>query len=567
MRVVPPREMIEYLDSIGASSSISSSSVKLKPSPPVVTGTPSGGHGGKSKGSGLLFSLFPGLATAFRALMKALKIILFGMGLFASDAQTSAQDYSGNPVAIDQPQPSGSATKQEEILIIPIRDDAILADQQATKSDAPATVNSPLAAEQPEATSVEDARILDADAKLREEIYNLQNADQADVPHRKGHTLSAPVELWPRQNNDQNRTLRPSWDTRISRSYRNWVNKNDDFTSTLLVLSCAGLLLLVGFYVYTERAMNRRVAEDKSCDQILDRKPLLPEPSEPTVVSHRLQHIAESDLISMRGNWKLGSYSTKGNVRSENQDFVADFELNNYQVLSIADGCGGVPYGAEASRIAVETCCTEIFRQLVIGKVSADLAIERGFAAASDALVSRGIELELTTLESGLRTTLIVAIGTATQFYWGYIGDGALRVISSTGDHFECMAAHRSNPLITNVLAASLGPTIHGKPSFGNKKRERGDVLIAGTDGVFDRVGDRFSRELMRMAVFYKGDLIQATRESVEQLAQVVDANSHSFICDDNLTLGLMMDGHQPDFLPEFWKTTNFPHSVKGATT
>jgi serine/threonine protein phosphatase PrpC len=145
-----------------------------------------------------------------------------------------------------------------------------------------------------------------------------------------------------------------------------------------------------------------------------------------------------------------------------------------------------------------------------------------------------------------------VAIGTKSEFHWGYIGDGALKVINARGQKHECMMAHRSDSTATNVLNASLGPTLHGTPQFGRRPRKPGDVLLAGTDGVFDRVDDRFTRDVIRMAIYHHGNLTQAVLASLEQLASVSDSTG-AFVCDDNLSLGILADGRRPTFQPEFW--------------
>jgi serine/threonine protein phosphatase PrpC len=287
------------------------------------------------------------------------------------------------------------------------------------------------------------------------------------------------------------------------------------------------------------------------------------EPQSTPIASIALDQISNSRKTGRQNAWRLGVHSIAGNVRSENQDCGVAFELDGYQILLIADGCGGVPYGADASRTAVEECAKSICWQLIGNSSSPGKAIESGIRAASNALLQKGRRLELETLEAGLRTTLIVAVGTNSDFHWGYIGDGALKVLEPSGHIHECMVPHRSDALVTNVLAASLGPTIHGNADFGSMPRKAGDVLLAGTDGVFDRVDDGFARNLMRMAIYQAGDLAATTRESLDQLSVQTDSTG-AFVCDDNLTLGMMADGNRPDFRPIFWKTTNTTLSNSG---
>ncbi|MEO1528207.1 MAG: protein phosphatase 2C domain-containing protein [Planctomycetota bacterium] len=348
---------------------------------------------------------------------------------------------------------------------------------------------------------------------------------------------------------------RPAWDRPAITRSESHASPTGPFSFVVLLACFGGLMIAVYFYLEREAIktqwagavglIGRRTTTDSH--DIPTRPRATPQPTSDTGLS-----LPQSSSVNTRA-WRLGVDSIKGNVRSENQDSSAAFDLNGNQVLLIADGCGGVARGEEASRLAIEACATELFRKLVNREASAADAIAAGFAAAGDALANRGAELNMTNLGDGLRTTLIVVVGERSQFCFGYIGDGAIKVVRNTGDVEDLMVQHRVDASATNVLAASLGPTPHGAAEFGCSPRSVGDVLLSGTDGVFDRVDDRFVRELMRMAIYQRGDLMKTVNASLEQLSNIVDGNG-GFVCDDNLTLGLMADGAQPEFQPRFWK-------------
>ncbi len=109
-----------------------------------------------------------------------------------------------------------------------------------------------------------------------------------------------------------------------------------------------------------------------------------------------------------------------------------------------------------------------------------------------------------------------------------------------------------------NLLAASLGPIIEGQPVTGTIERPKNSLLIVGTDGIFDRVDETFPRDVLRGVIRYKGNL-QATAEHIlKELSESKD--SIGYLCDDNMTIGLMGDGNQPVLPLGFWSCNATEH-------
>ena len=119
----------------------------------------------------------------------------------------------------------------------------------------------------------------------------------------------------------------------------------------------------------------------------------------------------------------------------------------------------------------------------------------------------------------------------------------------ATGAIERFLVPQRADEHVMNVLAASLGPVMEGDPVTGSIKRMPGDLVVLGTDGVFDRIETDFPRDVLRGCVQYSGDLQRTADQVIEELASFQD--SLGYVCDDNLTLGLMGDGTAPHLDPD----------------
>lgn len=306
------------------------------------------------------------------------------------------------------------------------------------------------------------------------------------------------------------------------------------------------------------------VAGKPDADKNLKVQPTRPKPKQlPTpleqmkaiiAAANRFRHIRlKLELCSEP--WRIGLATSKGNVRSENQDYGLCFEIGGHDVLVVADGCGGLPHGQIAAYLAALSAAVSVVRTYGMTPQWHSSHVEdiaaKAITAAAHRLAVEGDKLNINDLRGGLRTTLIVVVGNKREFGYAYIGDGGGCVISATGEVNQFLTPQKASDLALNVLAASLGPMMEGEPVTGVMERRTGDVLIVGTDGVFDRVDSIFPKDVLRGCIQYKGDLQKTAEHIVEELAFFQD--SAGYVCDDNLTLGIMGDGTKPKLSQGFW--------------
>ncbi len=243
-----------------------------------------------------------------------------------------------------------------------------------------------------------------------------------------------------------------------------------------------------------------------------------------------------------RSLWDVAVATRTGNVRPANEDTVLAFTICGIQLLVLADGCGGTPYGGIASRAAVEEVARSISDDLWNFSSWQSTALmpilERAIYTAAVRLSQESTAVGMTVSDSGMRSTLIIIAGGLDSYTFGYIGDGGAVVLRANGQPEPFLTPQKAHPHYSNILAASLGPWIEGAPVLGSVERHPGELLIAGTDGVFDFVGPDFPQAVARVAVQFRGNLAQTADVILHDLAS---ASDHlGWICSDNLSIGLM---------------------------
>jgi serine/threonine protein phosphatase PrpC len=309
----------------------------------------------------------------------------------------------------------------------------------------------------------------------------------------------------------------------------------------------------------TTEAGRTAMAEDKT-----DVEPMRPRQVPLPTLNEQMQTIidAASQLRDVRlkptipsAAWGLGLATNKGNVRSENQDYGLCFQIAGHDVLIVADGCGGVPHGQKAAYLAAVSAAVSLVRSCGIASRWHAPRVEDtaawAIADAAHRLALEGDRLNVTDVRGGLRTTLIVVIGNEHEIGYGYIGDGGGCVVKSSGEVHRFLNPQKASEFAMNVLAASLGPMMEGRPVTGVLKRSPGDLLICGTDGIFDRVEEAFPKDVLRGCIQHNGDLQKTAELIIAELASFQD--NAGYVCDDNLTLGIMGDGKSPKLSPGFW--------------
>ncbi|MEQ8191349.1 MAG: protein phosphatase 2C domain-containing protein [Candidatus Eremiobacterota bacterium] len=253
--------------------------------------------------------------------------------------------------------------------------------------------------------------------------------------------------------------------------------------------------------------------------------------------------------------WRIGFGSVTGNVRDKNEDYGMVFKTGNLDIAVIADGCGGMPYGGRASYVATVAAVSYLVTHLGNKKLKNLKQIALGaIFEASNKLSDEARRLDIV---NGLRTTLIVVIASNSKVVCSYIGDGGGWIFRSSECSSECIFEKFITPhkgKANNVLTASLGPSMMGKPVIEVLKRNRGDIIITGTDGLFDRVDDFFIKDILKTCIYYKGDFTESINFILNELVSHRDEIGYVF--DDNITMSLI--GKKFPTIPSsFWLDRN----------
>lgn len=234
----------------------------------------------------------------------------------------------------------------------------------------------------------------------------------------------------------------------------------------------------------------------------------------------------------------------KGNVRKSNEDYGLCFAVTDCRILIVADGCGGIPHGGRAAYLATRAAADTVARAIGTQASAKDLDLETiADAAMREAAVSlaqEGERLGVVKCSDGLRTTLIVVIADRERYAYAYIGDGGGVILRDSGNAEPFLKPQKASGSAANVLAASLGPAVEGKWNKGTLQQRAGDLLLCGTDGVFDFVDGSFPEDVGRALARFDGDLQRVADSVVRELAEARD--KQGWLCSDNLTLGLIAD-------------------------
>lgn len=241
---------------------------------------------------------------------------------------------------------------------------------------------------------------------------------------------------------------------------------------------------------------------------------------------------------------KIAVATTKGKVRLENQDFCLAFETKRFQFMVMADGLGGVLHGREAAQIASVSAALSILKRLCINKkimiCDVEKAVRNSFEVASKNLDYIANMLAVKNPNQGFRTTLIIILALPSHYIWGYIGDGGLVILRATGQEERLLIPQKADSQVSNILAASLGPAIEGTPMFGITTRHSGDLVLCGTDGIFDRIPPSFVQDVRRAIIEHNGDLEKVIHLILDELSESKD--KFGYVCDDNMSLGIIRD-------------------------
>jgi len=264
--------------------------------------------------------------------------------------------------------------------------------------------------------------------------------------------------------------------------------------------------------------------------------------------------------------WQIGVTSMKGNVRPQNQDVGVGLAIGEYDILIVADGCGGIPHGREAAYLVVASAGMRLIQ--ILGTPprwrtpDVEEAIRSAIWAAHHQLALQADDFNIACgdINGGLRSTLICVVGFKNKLHYGYVGDGGGWIVRATGA-VERFLEPQKSATVLNILDASMGPLMAGSPVVGTLDRDPGDLAMIGSDGVFDRIPASeihvFGRDILRACIRAEGDLQSVTHQVCREYAELQDAAG--FICDDNLTIGLLGTRSKPVLGPGFWSGTATP--------
>jgi len=271
-------------------------------------------------------------------------------------------------------------------------------------------------------------------------------------------------------------------------------------------------------------------------DGILDSKTLL----QRLVVEAKARTGRDATLQIATDTRAVATATDQGHIRHDNQDYHTNFKIGDYEVVILGDGCGGLAHGATAAYVAVRAAAAFLLHLIgTPGTFDPVVSTRQALLNASDALAQFAASA-VPPIREGLRTTLIVIIADAKRFAFAYIGDGGGVIVRKSGAVEKFLFPQKAGEDMPNVLAASLGPVMEGEPASGAVPRYPGDLLMAGTDGVWDFVGPLFPRAVAQALANHDGDVQVAAESVIRDLADHSD--SDGYICTDNLTLGLISD-------------------------
>ncbi|MCL6645650.1 MAG: protein phosphatase 2C domain-containing protein [Dehalococcoidia bacterium] len=179
-----------------------------------------------------------------------------------------------------------------------------------------------------------------------------------------------------------------------------------------------------------------------------------------------------------------------GRRRDENQDDWLVEETPAGLILAVADGMGGHPNGAWASRFAL-ACVAEGVQSAPSEHVDLRQIVEETNAALRREAVHIGTP--------GAGTTLVAALIQSNRVRWVNVGDSRLYVVADdellqiSRDH-NLAAEPGGNPRLANILTRCLGSD-EADPDFGEVGLGAG--LLLATDGLYLLVPHETLREAL----------------------------------------------------------------------
>lgn len=230
--------------------------------------------------------------------------------------------------------------------------------------------------------------------------------------------------------------------------------------------------------------------------------------------------------------------SIKGHIRNDNQDYCLALQFGNVSALLSADGCGGSPHGAYAAYTAVRGAAKFLVEN-DCGNPASDIGplAQKALFHASDTM-AKIAGSTTPPITDGFRTTLIVILADTQRYAFAYAGDGGGVVLRRDGRVEQFLFPQKMDIDTPDVIATSLGPMLEGEPACGSIPRYPGDLLLTGSDGLWDYVRPSFPLAAAHELANEHNSIRKAATALVGKLADAID--QQGYICRDNITLGMI---------------------------
>jgi serine/threonine protein phosphatase PrpC len=242
---------------------------------------------------------------------------------------------------------------------------------------------------------------------------------------------------------------------------------------------------------------------------------------------------------------RLGFYTHRGFVREHNEDCVFGFEIECQYFICASDGVGGEPEGARTARNAVRGASRRVIEvwggAARRGLDPATVAAVSLSAAQREIMRAIGLHRGVAIPERGCRATLLVAVVDGDRLGFAYIGDGGGCVRRADTGQVESFVTPMKAAPGSSTIVGSLGPELEGEPNTGCIRVGPGDLVLLGTDGIFDRVVlDDLCCGVMAALRDFRGDIPFTLKAIVDDLAGQRGPSGH-LICDDNMSLAAIV--------------------------
>lgn len=191
--------------------------------------------------------------------------------------------------------------------------------------------------------------------------------------------------------------------------------------------------------------------------------------------------------------WRASGGSDIGRVRPENEDaYALAPEIGCYL---IADGLGGLPAGAEASRLAIDSALAAL--QTRPESLEEAIAVAQDAVAGAGRMIAahRGMATTLSILRIGDQAATIAHVGDSRIYVW----DGR-SLMQRSRDHTAGMdlleagamplEAVRNSPL-WHQLTQAVGLDRPPEPQVATLDIAKAKAFVLCTDGISDMLSDR----------------------------------------------------------------------------